>query len=330
MNIAVLGAGSWGSALANLLGEKGYSVKLWARRSEVADSINSKHINPRYLSNFTLSENVEALSDIKSAVAGTSAVVIVTPSSVMRDIAHNISDVVSESTPIIICSKGIEENTGMLSSDVLAQVLGNASRIAVLSGPNHAEEVICGIPAGSVIASSSVKCAQKFQELFATETFRTYTSTDITGVQLCAAFKNVIAIAVGMSYGSGFGDNTASLLITRGIAEMNRLICAAGGCAHTALGLAGVGDMIATCTSKHSRNRSFGERFASGESLKDYKERTHMVVEGARACCALCVLSEKYDVELPINKTVNDILWHGENIEDAKKLLLRPLKDETD
>lgn len=330
MEIAVLGAGSWGSALANLLGAKGYSVRLWARRAQVAQSINDAHVNPRYLSDATLSPNIEATCDLAAAIKGAQAIVIVTPSSAIRQTANNLRDITSNETPIIICSKGIETETGMLSSDVLAEVLGNPLRLAVLSGPNHAEEVIKNIPAGSVIASPSAQTARTFQEMFATDNFRTYTSTDITGVQLCAAYKNVIAIAVGMSYGAGLGDNTASLLITRGIAEMNRLICAAGGCAQTALGLAGVGDMIATCMSKHSRNRTFGESFAAGETLDSYTQRTHMVVEGARACRALCELSKKHNVELPINEAVNKILWHGGSIETGKKLLLRPLKDELD
>ncbi len=329
MKIAVIGAGSWGTALANILGNKGYNVSLWARRPEVVSAINVEHHNPRYLSDIELSENIVATLSHRDAVQFAKAVVVVTPSSLVRGVARALDGCCDMSLPVVICSKGVEQGSGMLSTEVFADEMGTPGRLAVLSGPNHAEEVVKGVPAGTVIASQSQDTALFFQDLFACDTFRTYVSDDVTGVQLCAAFKNVIAIAVGISYGIGYGDNTASLLITRGIAEMNRLIKEAGGNPLTALGLAGVGDMIATCMSEHSRNRAFGRAFAQGESLESYQERTHMVVEGALACKTLKTLSERYDIELPITDTVRGIIWEGADIQESAKLLGRPLKSET-
>lgn len=218
----------------------------------------------------------------------------------------------------------------MLPIDVLGSVLGNDSRLAVLSGPNHAEEVVRAQPSATVIASESAETAVFFRDLFASETFRTYTSDDPVGVELCAAFKNVIAIAVGVSYGLGFGDNTASLLITRGLAEMSRMAVACGGQALTCMGLAGAGDMVATCMSRHSRNRRFGQDFvALGKTLDDFEREFHMVVEGALACKTLALLADRTGVELPLTDTVRSIVWEGADArEAAKALAYRPLKSE--
>ena len=328
MKIAVIGAGSWGTALANILGGKGCNVSLWARRPEVVEGINSEHRNPRYLSDTALSENIVATLSHRDAVQFAKAVVIVTPSRLVRGVARALDGCCDSALPVVICSKGVEAGSGMLSTEVCADEMGEPGRFAVLSGPNHAEEVVKGVPAGTVIASESPETAAFFQDLFATEAFRTYVSDDVTGVQLCAAFKNVIAIAVGMSYGMGYGDNTASLLITRGMAEMTRLIKAAGGNPLTTLGLAGTGDMIATCMSPHSRNRSFGEAFVGGETLEQYQERRHMVVEGAVACKTLKTLSDRYGVELPITDIVRSIVWEGADVHVASELLSRPLKPE--
>ena len=229
----------------------------------------------------------------------------------------------------MVCCKGVEEGSGLVPVEVLEAELGNASRLAALAGPNHAEEVILGIPAGTVIASQSEQTARFFQELFATEAFRTYISEDVIGVEVCAAAKNVVAIACGLSYGMGYGDNTASLLMTRGLAEMSRLVAACGGMPMTCLGLAGVGDLIATCTSEHSRNRTFGYRLAQGITLEQYKAETHMVVEGALACRTLMSLAESVGVELPIAETVRRVVWEGSNLElAAAQLFGRELKPE--
>lgn len=330
MRVAVIGAGSWGTALSQVLAQNEHEVMLWARKPEVVAGVNEQHRNPRYLVDADLSERIVATTSYEEAIGGADAVVVVTPSQLMREVGRRLRDLVEPKTPILICSKGVEEKTGKLPIDVLADEVGELSRIAVLSGPNHAEEVIKGQPAATVIASADEATTVFFRDLFATETFRTYTSSDAAGVELCAAFKNVIAIAVGMSYGLGYGDNTASLLITRGLAEMSRMVVAAGGEAITCMGLAGAGDMVATCMSEHSRNRRFGERYvACGKTLDDFTAETHMVVEGALACKTLKVLSDRYGVELPITDAVRDIVWGAADVRTAARLLSdRPLTRE--
>lgn len=329
MIVSVIGAGSWGTALAHLLGCAGHQVRLWARKPEVCQGINENHVNPRYLVGNSVHENVWATPSFEEALARTQAVVVVTPSSIMRQTACDIKPFISENTPIVICSKGVEAHSGLLPIEVFEAELGNADRLAVLAGPNHAEEVIKNIPSGTVIASRCEATACLFQELFATDTFRTYTSDDACGVEVCAAFKNVIAIAVGASYGLGLGDNTAALLMTRGLAEMSRLVEACGGQAMTCMGLAGMGDLVVTCTSEHSRNRTFGYRMAQGTTLEQYREETHMVVEGALACKTLQALAEKYQVEMPIAEMVRSIVWEGKDPRTvAMSLLDRSLKPE--
>lgn len=329
MKVAVIGAGSWGTALSQLLASNGHNVGLWARKPEVVQGINRNHANPRYLSDSVLSESIVATTSYRDALLRSKAAVIVTPSNLMRGVARALADVVDADFPIVICSKGVEEGSGLLPVEVFEAELGNASRLAVLSGPNHAEEVIKGMPAGTVIASPDADTAQLFQGMFASDAFRTYTSDDVCGVELCAAFKNVIAIAVGVSYGIGYGDNTAAMLMTRGLAEMSRLVVRCGGQAITCMGLAGAGDLIATCTSEHSRNRRFGEELARGGTLDAFRERTHMVVEGALACKTLKTLADAYHVELPITDVVRSVVWDGfDPREVASALAARPLKTE--
>lgn len=329
MRIAVIGAGSWGTALAQVLAGNGHDVGLWARKPEVAAAINADHRNPRYLSDVVLSERIAASSSHEEVLEGACAAVIVTPSSIMRDVADRLAGLVAEDFPVIVCSKGVEEGSGLLPVEVFEAEMGNAARLAVLSGPNFAAEVIRGIPSGTVVASPDAGTAAFFQELFASDAFRTYASDDVIGVELCAAFKNVIAIAVGVAYGLGYGDNTAAMLMTRGLAEMSRLTVKCGGQAITCMGLAGAGDLIATCTSEHSRNRSFGVELAQGGTLDGYRERTHMVVEGALACKTLKTLSEAYNVELPITDVVRGVVWEGADPKAAAKdLFARPLTTE--
>ncbi len=329
MKIAVIGAGSWGSALASVLAHKQHEVCMWARRERVAHGITNDHRNPDYLSDFSLSERISASTDYKTVCTGADALVVVTPSKHLRTTAEQLAPYCAPHTPIILCSKGVEAETGLLPVDIFEDVVGNPSRLAVLSGPNHAEEIIQKLPAASVCASENLACANFFQELFATDYFRTYASTDVRGVELCAAFKNIIAIAVGISHGLGLGDNTGSLLMTRGLAEMSRLVNAIGGEPYTCMGLAGMGDLIATCTSRHSRNRSFGEDVAAGLSLEDFETRTHMVVEGALACKSIQTLAERHQVDLPITNQVRAVVWEGADPRKAAhELSLRPLTTE--
>lgn len=317
MNIAVIGAGSWGTAIAALLARNSHAVRLWARSSEVAAAINETHRNPRYLVDADLPAGITATADLSAACEKADAVVVVTPSPAMRSTAEALAGVVGENTPICICTKGVESGTGFVPCQVFESVLGNANRLAALSGPNHAEEVVLGVPAGTVIASASAACAELFQEAFAGQTFRVYTSDDVIGVELCAACKNIVAIACGVSYGLGYGDNTAAMLIPRGQAEMARLVRACGGRELTCMGLAGTGDMIATCMSRHSRNRRFGELLAAGKTLEDFTGATHMVAEGAYASKSVVELAEKLGVDVPIARAVCAVVWEGMPIPEA-------------
>lgn len=329
MKVSVIGAGSWGTALAQVLAVAGNDVSMWARKEEVSRSITDEHRNPRYLVDSLLSERIDATTSLQRCLDGAGAVLVVTPSSLLRQFARDMAPYVSEELPIAICSKGIENETALLPFEVFSEELGNQARLAAICGPNHAEEVVRGISSGTVVASESNETAVAFRDLLSTNSFRCYTSDDVIGVELCAAFKNVIAIAVGLSYGMGNGDNTAAMLMTRGMAEMSRLVQACGGQPMTVMGLAGAGDLIATCTSEHSRNRSFGKLLAQGGTLEQFQKETHMVVEGALACETILPLAKKHGVELPITECVRRIVWEGESLDvAASTLAMRPLTHE--
>lgn len=342
VKVAIIGAGSWGTALSQAVARNGHIVSLWARRESVADGINSAHRNPDYLTDIELLPLISASTDLRAVISDANAVIVVMPSKTMRQTAVHLARVDLDSfeplgaegragidIPLLLCTKGVERETGKGPVGVFAEVLGNPDRIACLSGPNHAEEVVCGLPAATVIASSDNTTALFFQEILGSMQFRVYTSEDTIGVELCGAAKNVIAIAVGVSYGLGYGDNTAAMIMTRGQAEMSRLIDAAGGNPLTVMGLAGTGDLIATCMSQHSRNRTFGEALAAGESLDSYEARRHMVVEGAQACKSLSELSAKLKVELPLVRAVESLIWQGADPREvASELSLRSLKPE--
>ena len=330
MKIGIIGAGSWGTALAQMLGEKGHNVLIWARRPEVVSSINCDHVNPRYFSDVELSHNIVATVAHEDCLRNSAAVAIVTPSNLLRGTARALAQCEGqEYVPVIICSKGIEAKSSCLPAEIFEQEMGHPERIAVLSGPNHAEEIIRGQHAATVVACRTADNAKALQDLFAAPTFRTYASNDVVGVEVCAAAKNVMAIAIGLSYGMGLGDNTAALLMTRGLAEMSRLANALGGQAMTCMGLAGMGDLIATCTSRHSRNRRFGELIARGGTLEQFVEETHMVVEGALAAQTILPLAEKNGVEMPIAQVVHDVLWESRDPHEAAQTLAsRPLTEE--
>ncbi len=330
MKACVIGSGSWGTALSQVLADGGHEAVIVCRREEVARGINEEHRNPDYLAFAELSPSITATTSLEAGLAGAQAVVVVTPSRYLRRTAKDMAPHVPPELPLVICSKGVEADTGCLPEAIFAEVLGAEERIAVLSGPTHAEEVVRRIPSSAVAASASEETALFFRDLFSTDYFRAYTSRDTVGVELCGAFKNVIAIAVGISYGLGMGDDTAALLMTRGLAEMSRMVTVCGGEALTCMGLAGAGDMIVTCTSHHSRNRRFGEDYiACGRTLEDFERDTHMVVEGAQASRTLQVLSERFGVELPLTDAVRRIVWEGADVRTvARALLDRPLKSE--
>lgn len=329
MQIAVIGAGSWGTAVSWLLGNKGHTIGLWAREPEIAEGVNESHRNPIYLKDIILSDTVAASSDIERALSGAEAVVMVTPSMGVRGTAESMRPYLGQNTPVVILSKGVENGTLMLMTEVLEDVFGNRSRIAGLSGPNHAEEVSKGIPSATCVAAYEENVGRLFQDVFMAPTFRVYTNPDVVGVELCAASKNVVAVAAGMSDGLGYGDNTKATLMTRGLAEMARLGRRLGADPLTYMGLAGVGDLIATCTSRHSRNRGLGEHVARGGTVASYESETKMVAEGAAACISVGALGEREGVELPITAQVRSILHEDGRLEEATEALMgREARDE--
>lgn len=315
--VAVIGAGSWGTAVARQLACNGHDVRLWSHNAEAARLINEERCNPRYLPGCVLPSNIAASTNLVHCLDGAEAACFVVPSSNLREVAHNAAGLLGDDVPVAVLTKGIEQVTCRLMTEVVADELGNPSRIAALSGPNHAEEVSRDLPCAAVIAAEDPSCSATFQRLFHSDTFRTYVSTDVVGVEVCAAAKNVVAIACGIARGIGMGDNTCALLMTRGLAEMSRLVAARGGNPLTCMGLAGMGDLIATCTSAHSRNQTFGAAFASGESLAAFEARTHMVVEGARACRSVRELARTHGVEVPIADAVFGLLYEETPLESV-------------
>jgi glycerol-3-phosphate dehydrogenase (NAD(P)+) len=312
-----------------LLGGKGHDVRLWSREAEIADGINSERRNPMYLPDVQLGPQVFATPDMEEALFGAEAVVMVTPSIGVRQTAESMATHLPTNTPVVILSKGVEGGTNMLMTEVLQDVLGNKQRIAGLSGPNHAEEVSKGIPSATVVAAYEPGVGELFQEIFMTPFFRVYTNPDVIGVELCGASKNVVAIAAGMCDGLGYGDNTKATLMTRGLAEMTRLGRKLGANQLTYMGLAGMGDLIVTCTSRHSRNRGLGELIAKGGTMQEFSDKTHMVAEGAVACISVDDLAKREGLELPITHEVRAILYENRPVANAQDALLgREAKDE--
>jgi glycerol-3-phosphate dehydrogenase (NAD(P)+) len=322
MRVAVIGAGSWGTAVCWLLGGKGVPVTLWSREPEIAAGINAEHRNPVYLRDVVLPESTYATPDIQEAVSGAEAVVVVTPSHGVRGVAEAMSGSLPAHVPIVNLSKGIEAGSLFRMTQVLEDVLGNRDRLAALSGPNHAEEVSKGVPSATAIAAYDDAVARMFQDLFMSPVFRVYTNPDVIGVELGGASKNVIAVAAGMSDGLGYGDNTKATLMTRGLAEMTRLGAHLGARPLTYMGLAGMGDLIVTCTSRHSRNRALGEWVARGGTVESYTAETQMVAEGARSAKAIDELGAKLGIELPITHQVRSILFDGHLASEAGAVLM--------
>jgi glycerol-3-phosphate dehydrogenase (NAD(P)+) len=312
-----------------MLGGKGTDVRLWAREPEIAECVNAGHRNPLFMRDITLPGTVRATSDIGEALEDATAVVMVTPSLGVRETAAAMKAHLGDDVPVVILSKGVENGTLFLMTEVLEDVLGNRSRLAGLSGPNHAEEVGRGVPSATVVAAYEEGVGRMFQDLFMTRFFRVYTNPDVVGVELAGASKNVVAVAAGMSDGLGYGDNTKATLMTRGLAEMSRLGRAMGANPLTYMGLAGVGDLIATCTSQNSRNRALGEFVGRGGSLEGWRASTNMVAEGAYACIAVEELGKREGVELPITRQVRAVLYEGQSLAGGEEALLgRAARDE--
>jgi glycerol-3-phosphate dehydrogenase (NAD(P)+) len=329
VRVAVVGAGSWGTAVAGLLGSKDVEVSLWCLEPEIAEGINTERHNPLYLPDVYMPDSVTASPDVLDVVSGAEAVVVVTPSHGVRGTAERFSEALGADTPLISLAKGVEQGSLFRMTQVLEDVVGGTHRLAALSGPNHAEEVSRQIPSATVVAAHEEEVARTFQDLFMAPTFRVYTNPDVVGVELCGASKNVVAVAAGVSDGLGYGDNSKASLMTRGLAEMSRLGHALGANPLTYMGLAGVGDLIATCTSQHSRNRGLGEHVAKGGTVESYTEETHMVAEGAKSCVSLDELGRRHGVELPITRQVRAVLHEGASLEEAYAALLgREVREE--
>ncbi len=328
--VAILGAGSWGTALAVLLAEK--RPWLWDHRPERAAALLHSRRNARYLPQTVLPDSIRVTSDLASVVAASDMLVLAVPSHAMREVARQVQRAQPGRDPIAInVAKGLELDTGKRMSEVLGEELQHsAKQIVSLVGPSHAEEVVRGMPTTVVVAGSDEQVLQRVQELFTTETFRVYTNPDLVGVELGVSLKNVIAIAAGICDGLGFGDNSRGALFTRGLAEMTRLGTALGARAETFAGLAGLGDLVTTATSRHSRNRNLGEAIGRGSSLPEALAAIDQVAEGVRTTRAAMELSRQHNVEMPITAQVFQILFEGKDPRQAlRDLMLRAPKPES-
>jgi len=328
--IAVLGGGSWGTALALLLFQKGHDVAIWELYEEKAEEMRRYRENRKMLPGIRIPEEIDITSNLEKAKDSRDVILIVVPSHGVRSTTEALKNLLEGNELIVIATKGIEENTLMRMSEVVEDVTGfDSSRIVSLVGPSHAEEVSRGLPTTVVAASTSEHSAREVQSIFMTPRFRIYTNLDVVGVEVGVALKNVIAIAAGMCDGLGYGDNTKGALLTRGLAEIARLGVRMGGKLETFSGLAGIGDLITTCISRHSRNRYVGEQIAKGKTLDEVLSSMVMVAEGVRTTKCAVALSEKYDVEMPIAREVYRILFEGKPVSKAiDELMLRTPKPE--
>lgn len=328
--LSVIGAGSWGTALAIVLAENGHHVTVWSIMEDEIKMLTEEHEHKDKLPGVRIPENVTFTTDLKEAVQGKEMVVLAVPSPFVRSTAHNMAEFVAQDQLIVVVSKGIEEKTLMIMTDVVEDEIPQAS-VAVLSGPSHAEEVGRRLPTTVVAGAKTKALAERIQSYFMNEVFRVYTSPDMLGIEMGASLKNVIALAAGMADGLGFGDNTKAALITRGIKEISRLAIAMGAHPETLSGLTGIGDLIVTCASMHSRNRRAGILIGQGYTMQEAMDEVKMVVEGVYSAKAAVALSEKYGISMPIISQVNQVLFHGQSAKDAvMELMCREKKSEID
>lgn len=320
--VSLLGAGSWGTALAITLAHNGHEVVLWSALEEEIDLLQKHREHIERLPGVKLPDNIIVTKDLNFACMDQDMIVLSVASPYVRSTAELISDKIKDNQIIVNVGKGIEDATLKVLSEVIKEEIPNAD-VAVLSGPSHAEEVSKGIPTTVVVGADSKKTADYIQDVFMNEVFRVYTSPDIVSIELGGALKNVIALAAGMVDGLGFGDNTKAALITRGIVEMTRLGVAMGGKKETLSGLAGIGDLIVTCTSKHSRNRNAGYLIGRGYTMKEAMAEVKQVVEGVYSAKAALRLAQKYNVSMPIVEKVNEVLFEDKSAKEATMELLK-------
>ncbi|MEK6943205.1 MAG: NAD(P)H-dependent glycerol-3-phosphate dehydrogenase [Nanoarchaeota archaeon] len=321
MKIAVIGAGSWGTTLAVILGEKGYDTRLWARREELAKEINDKKENKEYLPNVKIPNSVIATSSLKDAIENTDIIFISVPSIYLRDTLKKIKPFY-KSQIVVSTTKGFEVS-GKRMSQIIEEELQTV-KVAVLSGPNHAEEVSMKMPTASIVACKNLKTGKIICDVLQTQYFKLYELDDVIGTEICAALKNIAALATGACDGLGFGDNSKAAIITLSLMEMNNFGRHFGAKRGTVYGLAGVGDLVATCMSRHSRNRKVGEQLAKGKTMEEIKkEMKGMVAEGISATKSVYEYSKKHNIEMPLTQQAYEVIFQNKNMMKALKDLLR-------
>ena len=331
MKISVLGAGGWGTTLAILLHYNGHNVTLWDFKKSHAKELNKKRINSNYLPGIKIPKELTISSDIDESSEDKNLIVLAVPSQYLRNVVNQINFHAIEDSILVSVSKGIEKNTLMTMSHMLKDVFPNLdeNQIAVISGPSHAEEVSKRVPTAVVAASVNIETSKSIQAAFMTSYFRVYASTDILGVELGGAFKNIIAIGAGIIDGAGFGDNTKAAIMTRGVTEISRLGLAMGARPETFAGLSGMGDLIVTCMSRHSRNRYVGEQIGKGKKLKQILKSMEQVAEGVETTRSAKQLAEKINIETPITNEVYNILYEDKDpIKATTDLMTRDMKSE--
>lgn len=331
--VTVLGAGSWGTALAVVLAENGHDTLLWTHRQDQADEINNKHSNNKYLPNTTLPNNLHSTASLEQAVKHGATIVVAVPTKAIREVCGNMNALLNEQKLFVHVSKGIEPDSLKRISQLMAETLKPelVEEIVVLSGPSHAEEVVLQHPTTVTAACQSKPAAKKVQDLFMSNYFRVYTNDDVVGVEIGGALKNVIALAAGIVDGLNYGDNAKAALITRGLAEITRLGVKMGGSPFTFSGLSGMGDLIVTCTSVHSRNWRAGNMLGKGMKLPQVLEEMGMVVEGVRTTKAAYQLAQKFEVPMPITEQLYEVLFNEKSPKEAvDELMIRMKKPEID
>lgn len=326
--IAVLGAGSWGTALALVLADNGHDVFIWAKNKERVDEINSRHTNSQYLPDIALPAQIKATVSLDEALQGVEAVVLAVPTKAIREVSREVVGIASSPLTVIHVSKGIEPDSLLRISEMIEEEMPDhlLQSVVVLSGPSHAEEVSLRHPTTVAVSSASPEAAKKTQDLFMNQHFRVYTNPDLIGVEIGGALKNIIALAAGISDGLGYGDNAKAALITRGLAEIARLGTKMGANPLTFSGLAGIGDLIVTCTSVHSRNWRAGNMLGQGKKLEEVLQSMGMVVEGVRTTKAGQQLSQKYNVQMPITNALYHILFEQQDPKKAVDELMARVK----
>ncbi len=326
--VTVLGAGSWGTALAIVLADNGHDVRLWSHRESYVKEINENHTNEKYLKGVSIPANVKATANLKQAVSGSKEIILVVPTKAIRDVCKQLVDVIDTKVTLTHASKGIEPETYKRVSEVIKEEIPEElyNAIVVLSGPSHAEEVSLRQPTTVTVSSENLEMAKSVQDLFINRQFRVYTSPDLVGVELGGSLKNIIALGAGISDGLGYGDNAKAALITRGLAEIARLGTSMGANPLTFSGLTGVGDLIVTCTSSHSRNWRAGYKLGQGADLEAVLEDMGMVVEGVRTTKAAYQLSKEEGVEMPITAGIYSVLFEGASPGDVVDQLMTRIR----